>query len=280
MSYMKKAGRYLLTVIPLLAGLGIQFACSFIGMFIYGIWYGVKSTAQGMEATEDSIMAGAVDIFIYILIASQIIAFIVFGIWYAKQIKGTEKRRLTQIVRLKTVGCIVMWGIGLQLATNLLLQLMYALMPSAVENYAKLIETAGIAQTNIPSVLATIILAPVVEEIMFRGITMRLAKKAGAGFLAANLIQAAAFGIYHANLVQGIYAFVLGFVLGIIAYKYDSIYPAILLHLAYNFAGTMLGAAGQYLPESVWTFVAFGVVSAVTFSIGMWMLKTDVAAEA
>lgn len=276
---MKRVGRYLLTIVPLLVGFGIQLACSFIGMFVYGIWYGVKSAAEGTVATQESIMAGAAGIVIYILIVSQIIAFIVFGIWYSRQIKGMEKRRLTQIIRLKTVGCIVMWGIGLQLATSLLVQIMYAISPETVNDYAELINTAGIAQTNIPSMLATIILAPIVEEIMFRGITLRLAKKAGAGFIVANLIQAVLFGIYHANLVQGIYAFIMGFVLGIVAYKYDSIYPAILLHLAYNFAGTLLGAVGESLPESIWTFVVFGVISAVTFCIGAWMMKTDVAVE-
>lgn len=272
---MKKAGNYLLTAVPLIAGLLIQIVCSAAASLLYGIYYGIQASARGEAASQSDILAGYNSITIYILIISQIIAFLVFGIWYKQQNRGREKKHLTEVIHGKTIGSIVFLAIGLQLFTNLFMQIVYVISPAIMNEYAALVETVGIGQANVVSMLATVILAPIVEEIMFRGVTMRLAGKAGAGFLVANLIQAVAFGIYHFNLVQGIYATVLGLVLGYVAYKYDSIYPSILLHLAYNLAATLLGALAGVLPDTIVTQVVLMVIMLVTALFGIWFLKED-----
>ena len=61
-------------------------------------------------------------------------------------------------------------------------------------------------------------------------------------FAAANVIQALFFGILHMNLVQGIYAFAVGLVLGYVAGKCRTVFLPILLHLCFNIAGTVLAA--------------------------------------
>ena len=160
------------------------------------------------------------------------------------------------------------------------MQIIYVISPGIMNEYAALVETVGIGQANVVSMLATVILAPIVEEIMFRGVTMRLAGKAGAGFLVANLIQAVAFGIYHFNLVQGIYATVLGLVLGYVAYKYDSIFPSILLHLVYNLVATLLGALAGVLPDTIVTQIVLIVIMLAAALFGIWLLKEDRKEEA
>ena len=96
-------------------------------------------------------------------------------------------------------------------------------------------------------------LAPIAEEIIFRGITFKLARKFTAKFWIANTIQALMFGIAHGNLVQGTYAFALGLVIGYIYRKFNSLWAAMLAHLTFNFAGTWLVSwiyAGEDMP--VW----------------------------
>lgn len=272
---MKKAGNYLLTVVPLIAGLLIQVVCSVAARLLYGIYYGVQASARGEVPSQSAILAGYNSIAIYILILSQIIAFLVFGIWYKQQNRGREKKLLTEVIHGKTIVSIVFLAIGLQLFTNLIMQIIYVISPGIMNEYEALVETVGIGQANVVSMLATVVLAPIVEEIMFRGVTMRLAGKAGAGFLVANLIQAVAFGIYHFNLVQGIYATVLGLVLGYVAYKYDSIYPSILLHLVYNLAATLLGALSGVLPDTIVTQIVLMVIMLAAALFGIWLLKED-----
>ena len=79
-----------------------------------------------------------------------------------------------------------------------------------------------------------VILGPVCEELVFRGVTMRLVRRA-LPFWAANLMQAVLFGIFHMNWIQGIYAFVLGLVLGWICEKGGSIYFSMFFHILINF---------------------------------------------
>ncbi|MDF2611817.1 MAG: amino terminal protease family [Lachnospiraceae bacterium] len=60
-------------------------------------------------------------------------------------------------------------------------------------------------------------------------------------FVAANVMQALLFGIFHFNLIQGIYGFVIGLFLGLIYKKTKSILGAIILHMVVNLSGILLG---------------------------------------
>ena len=62
------------------------------------------------------------------------------------------------------------------------------------------------------ALLLTLVLAPLFEEALFRwGIFRWLRQRAG--FFTAALLSSLAFGLYHGNLIQGLYAFILGMVL-------------------------------------------------------------------
>ena len=69
-------------------------------------------------------------------------------------------------------------------------------------------------------------------------------------FMAANILQAVLFGIYHMNLIQGIYAFVLGFILGYTAEYFHSIWAAVLLHAFVNGSAEVLSWLPEELTES------------------------------
>ncbi len=91
----------------------------------------------------------------------------------------------------------------------------------------------------IPIIIAVSISAPLFEEIMFRGIILNDFKKVFPVWLAI-LVQALLFGLFHGNLIQGVYATILGIILGIVYYKYRSIWAVILLHFSYNTASLLL----------------------------------------
>lgn len=91
------------------------------------------------------------------------------------------------------------------------------------------------------------ILAPVSEEILFRGLILRSYEKRGKKF--AIFASAFLFGIFHGNLVQSPYAFAAGLVLGYTAVEY-SLWWAIALHLANNLGlGYLLPKAMSMLPR-------------------------------
>lgn len=75
------------------------------------------------------------------------------------------------------------------------------------------------------------IFGPITEEILFRGIIQRSLRPYGRNF--AILCSAFVFGLYHGNLLQSVYAFAVGLVLGYVASEYSIVW-AMVLHIFNN----------------------------------------------
>lgn len=83
------------------------------------------------------------------------------------------------------------------------------------------------------------IIIPIAEELIFRAlIYKRLRRGYGIGF--ALVISSLLFGIFHGNLVQGVYAFLLGLLLALIYEKWENIYLCMLYHMAANTSSLLL----------------------------------------
>lgn len=93
------------------------------------------------------------------------------------------------------------------------------------------LESASVIEDTVSMFLYAAILAPIWEEILFRGLILRTLQKFGKKF--AILASAFLFGIFHANIIQSPYAFLVGLVLGYVAAEY-SIFWAIVLHMLNN----------------------------------------------
>lgn len=167
----------------------------------------------------------------------------VFIPWYYLAV--AEKKGFSEFVSLQTYRLspagFVWTGIlayALQHAVTIILVLFAVLIPDTFAEYTELVETAGINSYSVSWFFSVVIFPPIVEETVFRGVVMHYLKKSGAGFWAVNIIQAALFGIYHGNLIQGTYAFCIGIVLGYLAGHYDSLVMPIVMHALFNTLGT------------------------------------------
>ena len=81
--------------------------------------------------------------------------------------------------------------------------------------------------------MIAVIAAPVVEEILFRGIVLRSMRKFTPTW-AAILISSVLFGAYHLNIVQAVYATLMGIAAGILYEKKRNLLFPILVHFANN----------------------------------------------
>lgn len=91
--------------------------------------------------------------------------------------------------------------------------------------------------TNDPAVIAlyglcVVVIPPLVEEIMFRGVVLQSLRRYGDGF--AVLVSAILFGLYHGNLIQIVFAFLSGLALGFVAVRTNSLLPSMLIHCLNN----------------------------------------------
>ena len=83
------------------------------------------------------------------------------------------------------------------------------------------------------------LLAPILEEVMFRGaIQGYLTRKLGNPWL-AMAIAALVFGVYHMNPVQVVYASMFGFILGWMYYRTGSLMSVIVGHVLNNSIATL-----------------------------------------
>lgn len=86
---------------------------------------------------------------------------------------------------------------------------------------------------GIPVIFLVGVIAPIVEELVFRGVLYTWLRKHG-GMIAAALISSVLFGLVHANVAQGVAAFIMGVALAL-AYEHTrSLWVPIVMHVANN----------------------------------------------
>ena len=93
------------------------------------------------------------------------------------------------------------------------------------------IEALSVDSSNFSMFLYGAVLAPITEEILFRGLIQRRLLPYGKRF--AILCSALTFGLFHGNLIQTPFAFAVGLVLGYVAVEY-SVGWAVVLHIVNN----------------------------------------------
>ena len=162
---------------------------------------------------------------------------------------------------------------GMQFFSGYLTSAVSLLFPNWLSQYEKLMETAGLdSDIGLFMFIYAVILGPVCEELVFRGVTMRLVRRA-LPFWAANLMQAVLFGIFHMNWIQGIYAFVLGLVLGWICEKGGSIYFSMFFHILFNFWGTIIGPLLNNLKETDLLGIIIFLFTIVSLVLGFSLFR-------
>lgn len=82
-------------------------------------------------------------------------------------------------------------------------------------------------------IVLPVILAPIIEEIAFRGIVFQGMEKVRKGVLPI-LISAFLFGLMHMMLIQSVYTFIMGFIAGIIYSKRRNLLYPIVIHMTNN----------------------------------------------
>lgn len=128
---------------------------------------------------------------------------------------------------LVSVGCVL----SAMLCFNALSELVE--LPDLLEEHFM-----ALSQT-VTGVLSVALVAPFVEELVFRGTIMRCLQERGLSPRMVILVSALLFGVVHVNPVQVLFAFLMGLVLGWIAWRTGSLVPVVVGHVLNNATGVM-----------------------------------------
>lgn len=286
MKFWKRFGWFMLGLLPGVTVMFWQMLVSVIGVIIYSLYRNITAAGQGIDTSSEEFLNSINEGFMtgtsysIIMIVVYIGYLVIFGLWFWlmfcwKKQTGDWK----QVLKPQRIGGIVGCGIALQIAISMFLTVILPLFPKIFESYSGVMEALG--SDSVLMIICVCLLAPIGEELIFRGLTFRIMKKA-VPWQAALIVQAVLFGVYHLNLVQGIYAALLGLLLGYLAHRYGSVVPGILLHIAVNTSSYLVG---YLLPESlqektvlmlVIGIVAFAAAAAFTYLITKNVKPTEV----
>lgn len=201
-------------------------AMMFIGMIVLGI----RSQQDLTDLAMQQVMAitglgGLVSIPILTLFLKQDQKRRVSGQY--EYHKAPERKISPQIV----LGMILM-GMGLSQVLNDLILL--SGLNDVFPGYSQLGEQIYTGQSPILMLTVAVIIAPIAEELVFRGLVqMRIRDYLGP--IAGIVISAICFGIYHGNMIQFIYAGILGLFLSFGMEKSQTVLVPIVGHMVANF---------------------------------------------
>ena len=181
------------------------------------------------------------------------VTLLIGGFWY----QSLKKKEDTVQIIVSPKGWIglALLGGAIQFCTSFALTGISGLFPQEMENYGEVIESLGMYSPTFFSVVYTMLLAPFVEELIFRGLTLKILEKAFP-FWAANILEAMFFGFIHGNFFQSYYAFLAGLLFGSVMYNYKNLKCVIWCHFFVNFLGMAVGM----FPVPLWLGILLTIV--------------------
>ena len=164
-------------------------------------------------------------------IASMAVGLAVLDAWKGSSFWKQEAFSRKRTMGGKTFACFLFFCMGAQMLNTLWVTLLEMLMNLGGGSVMPVLEQVSGSSDTFSMFLYASVLAPVWEELLFRGWILRTLRPYGKRF--AILGSAVLFGLFHGNLLQTPYALLVGLLLGYVAVEY-SILWAIALHTFNN----------------------------------------------
>ena len=239
---------------PILIYTAVQ---SSLGMFL-AVVFGFFEGARDFNAIMDVLKENA----LVITAICAVVTSVVLSLFFHIDIKNGRIERRGQIKAMDFIMAIV-GGAGVSIALNIVI----ALTNMAGKDTA-FVEVSDLITSNplIVTIICAGILIPIVEEILFRGLIFNRIKHQY-NFLAGLLISSLLFGIYHGNIVQGIYATLLGIFLGFAYHKTKSILIPVFIHMGGNTFVSIYAKLGEN-EENIGILVVTVAISIIFALIG------------
>lgn len=219
--------------------IGLPLLYMFISTLVSGVYVGVYYIINQVGPDTFNILEILTPVIYHLTIISDLITFIIIFFIFLGLKKNLFKVCRFNKVNLKVLFYMIVFSIGLSMLILFSMLILTPLFPNIFEGYSLVQKSLLLTHNSILSLIIVIVLIPIFEEIFFRGVIF--------GFLRDNysiplalVLQAFIFAICHYNLIQGIYAFILGLFLGIFFYVTNSLYASLVANITYKFFGVFV----------------------------------------
>ena len=263
----------------LLLAIVVQVLVMVVGAIIVTI---VHSISQGINAGQGG-EAGNIDVLsitnvilsytsVFLFISSILTVLILILIYKIRKKNYKEELQIKRVTKLNIFHSIFL-GISCWLFNVGVVSLTYesGLFRSHFEYMDEML--APLNEGSIIMAILTVgIIAPIAEEVLFRGVVYNtLSKKVSIKW--TIIIQAILFGVFHGNIVQGIYATFIGLVYGYVTYKTKSLWPAIIMHIVNNTVATVLPyVLGENFGGNL-VYIVFTIIGSIGIGLFVALIK-------
>lgn len=254
---------------PMLIHLAVTFVLCFAYMFLASFWIGFKNAGNvDVVAVTQQVMESYTKHALYLLLLTSVICIPVFTLLCRADRKREQNVRKAETSKMAWILLVIL-AVALCVSLNLLIGI------SGLEKYSKSYqEVANTLYSGgiVLELLAVGILGPICEELVFRGLMFRRL----CGYMKpiiAVLVSALMFGIYHGNIVQGVYAFFLGMIMALCCQRFNTLWAPIVIHVAANITsvciteipiiGKMFEQTSVVIVATITTTILWIVISAI-----------------
>lgn len=184
--------------------------------------------------------------------------------------KRSRKNLYIKLSVKKDFWKMIIIGFGVFFLGNILVSnLLYFLkdLPSITRTLETLDEFLNLSSGFFLTFIVIVILAPITEELIFRGILFEEINRLF-DYKFAIFSTALLFGIYHFNILQGVNTFVMALILAMIYYYRKNILDSILIHMVNNFLALILSinqnlASLVFIIGFVCIFISFIIIKKI-----------------
>lgn len=232
--------------VVLMIGTAVQYAVEMPGDINYVTQMLTQKIEEPDFMTNLTVIATAV--------SAVIAVFFYWLLWGRKRTTQDRRYFREKVLRGKNFLMISVATVGLYFLAILISNIIGIVSPETMEAYNEMMNMA-LGGNIFMVMITTIILAPISEECIMRGMIFRNLQKYFS-VPAAIVIQAVIFGIFHMNWVQGLYVLPVGLALGFAAAKSKSVLPCIYMHMLNNFMSVILALLPEFCQTSLFCIVA------------------------
>ena len=194
-------------------------------------------------------------------IAAILTGFAILSAWKGRGYWKEEILAKERAMKGRTFCCFLIFCLGAQMANSLWITLLEMLMMPMGKSVMPVLESVAGSTDTFTMFLYASILAPIWEELLFRGFILRTLQPFGKRF--AVLGSALLFGLFHGNLLQTPYAILMGLLFGYATVEY-SVGWAVALHMFNNLVlADLLSRV-----TAGWTEMAMGSLNLLLFGGG------------
>ena len=249
---------------------GVNLMVSFVVEFIYGFKAGLEMALTSGVFDEQAFMEGLME-FVNKYSTLMTMAYQILALGIIWLIFKLRKKKFHQEVTFiafdkKSIVPILIMGVAVQFFVSYAMELLPIpedMMNAYVQASSPLLQD----QNLLIQIVALAVIAPIAEEVVFRGLILSRFKKAMPTVLAI-VLSSVLFGLVHMQLLWIIYATLMGMLLAVVAEQEKSIGASILLHMAINFSALFVELIlVQGIVMGVVCVVAFVIIAVTLYTI-------------